>query len=112
VGGVNEVTWSKVQDTSGTIADTQAYAPLQLDALSEKLEGKTKVGDLAKAAKAAEAKARDWLAVLARCFQLKDAIAVLELDRVLETAPEDLDGHRIGLKAASSGPARHHFAEY
>ncbi len=25
---------------------------------------------------------------------------MLELDRVLETAPEDLDGHRVGLKAA------------
>ena len=100
VGRVNEVTWSKVQDASGTIADTQAYALLQLDALAEKLESKTKVGDLATAAKAAETKTRDWLAVLARCFQLQDAIAILELDRVLETAPEDLDGHRLGLKAA------------
>ncbi|MBZ5736411.1 hypothetical protein K8Z61_18115 [Nocardioides sp. TRM66260-LWL] len=77
-----------------------AYALLQLEALAEKLESKTKVGDLATAAKAAEAKSRDWLAVLARCFQLQDAIAVLELDRVLETAPEDLDGHRLGLRAA------------
>jgi hypothetical protein len=25
---------------------------------------------------------------------------VLELDRVLETTPNDLDGHRLGLKAA------------
>jgi len=100
VGRVNEVTWSKVQATSGTIADTQAYALLQLDALAEKLENKSKVGDLATAAKAAESTAREWLVVLARCFQLQDAIAVLELDRVLETAPEDLDGHRVGLKAA------------
>ena len=55
---------------------------------------------VAEAAKAAESKAREWLVVLARCSQLQDAIAVLELDRVLETAPEDLDGHRLGLKAA------------
>jgi hypothetical protein len=34
------------------------------------------------------------------CFQLRDAIAVLELDRVLGAAPDDLDGHRLGLKAA------------
>jgi rRNA processing protein Krr1/Pno1 len=100
VGRVNEVTWTKVQAASGTIAETQAYALLQLDALAEKLESKAKVGDLATAAKAAETKSRDWLAVLARCFQLQDAIAVLELDRVLETAQEDLDGHRLGLKAA------------
>jgi hypothetical protein len=41
-----------------------------------------------------------WLVVLARCFQLQDAIAVLELDRVLDAAPDDLDGHRLGLKAS------------
>ncbi len=43
---------------------------------------------------------REWLAVLARCFQLQDAIAVLELDRVLDAAPEDLDQHRRGLATA------------
>jgi hypothetical protein len=98
-GRVNEVTWSKVQGSSATIARTQSYALRQLDALAEKLERATRIGDLAQAAKAAESKAQGWLAVLARCFQLQDAIAVLELDRVLEVAPDDLDGHRLGLKA-------------
>jgi hypothetical protein len=84
---------------SATIARTQSYALRQLDALAEKLERTTRIGDLAEAAKAAESKAQGWLAVLARCFQLQDAIAVLELDRVLEVAPEDFDGHRLGLKA-------------
>jgi rRNA processing protein Krr1/Pno1 len=99
-GGVNEVTWSKVQATSATIAETQAYALRQLDALAEKLERKTKIRDLATTAKEAEPKAQEWLAVLARCFQLQDAIALLELDRVLDAAPDDLDGHRLGLRAA------------
>jgi rRNA processing protein Krr1/Pno1 len=98
-GRVNEVTWSKVQASSATIARTQAYALRQLDALAEKVERTTNIADLAKAAKAAESKAQEWLAVLARCFQLQDAIAVLELDRVLDVAPDDLDGHRLGLKA-------------
>lgn len=96
---VNEVTWSKVQGSSATIARTQAYALRQLKALAEKLERATKVSDLAEMVKAAESKAGNWLAVLARCFQLQDGIAVLELDRVLEVAPDDLDGHRLGLKA-------------
>ena len=100
VGRVNEVTWSKVQSASATIARTQSYALLQLDALAEKLEGNARISDLLQAAKDAEAKTQEWLAVLARCFQLQDAIAVLELDRVRETAPDDLDGHRLGLKAA------------
>ena len=97
---VNEVTWSKVQAAPAIIAETQAYALRQLDALAEKLERETGIGDLAEAAKDAESKAQEWLAVLARSFQLQDAIAVIELDRVLDAAPDDLDGHRLGLKAA------------
>ncbi|RKN29958.1 hypothetical protein [Micromonospora musae] len=99
-GRVDEITWSKVQGAPATIAETQAYALRQLDALAEKLERKTTIGDLAKAAKEAESKGREWLAVLARCFQLQDAVAVLELDRVLDASPGELDGHRLGLKAA------------
>ena len=100
LGRVNEVTWSKVHSSSSTIARTQSYALLQLDALAERLEGHARISDLLQAAKDAEAKTQEWLAVLARCFQLQDAIAVLELDRVRETAPDDMDGHRLGLKAA------------
>ncbi|MFC0030133.1 hypothetical protein ACFFMM_11440 [Micromonospora chaiyaphumensis] len=99
-GRVDEVTWSKVQGAPATIAETQAYALRQLDALAEKLERKTAIGDLAKAAREAESKGQEWLAVLARCFQLQDAIAVLELDRVLDASPGELDGHRLGLRAA------------
>ncbi len=80
--------------------ETQAYALRQLDELAEKIERKTKIGDLAKTAKEAEAKVQEWLAVLARCFQLQDAIAVLELDRVLDASPDELDRHRLGLRAA------------
>jgi len=100
VGRVSEVTWSKVQATSVTITRTQAYALRQLDALAEKLEHRTKIDDLAKAAKQAQSTVQDWLAVLARCFQLQDALAVLELDRVLDAAPDELDRHRLGLRAA------------
>lgn len=99
-GRVDEIMWSKVQTAPTTIAETQAYALRQLDALAEKMERKTDIGDLATTAKEAESIVREWLAVLARCFQLQDAIAVLELDRVLDASPEELDGHRRGLTAA------------
>ncbi|MEU8175573.1 hypothetical protein AB0C14_22050 [Microbispora hainanensis] len=100
VGRVSEVTWSKVQATPVTIARTQAYALRQLDAIAEKMDHKAKIGDLAKTSKEAEVKVQEWLAVLARCFQLQDAIGVLELDRVLEASPEELDEHRLALRAA------------
>ncbi|MFD9143371.1 hypothetical protein ACFVY7_21590 [[Kitasatospora] papulosa] len=99
-GGVDEVAWSKVQAAPTTIAETQAYALRQLEAVAEKMEHKGKIGDLATTAKGAESAVREWLAVLARCFQLQDAMAVLELDRVLDASPEELNGHRRGLKAA------------
>lgn len=100
VDRVSEVTWSKVQATPMTIARTQAYALRQLGALTEKLEHKTNIGDLAKAAREAEATVQEWLAVLAHCFQLQDAIAVLELDRVLDASPGELDRHRLAIRAA------------
>ena len=72
----------------------------QLGDLADKIEEKTKIGDLAKTAKEAEAEVQKWLAVLARCFELHDAVAVLELDRVLDASPDELDRHRLGLKSA------------
>jgi len=99
VGRVSEVTWSKVQTTSTTIARTQSYALRQLHALAEGLE-KTKLRDLVDATRVAESKAQEWFAVLARCFQLQDALAILELDRVLDASPDELDRHRLGLAAA------------
>jgi hypothetical protein len=99
-GGVNEVTWSKVQATSETIGYTQGYALLQLKALAEEFEGKTNVGGTAKTALKAESEVREWLAVLARCVQLQTALEVLELDRVFEVSPEKLEDHRRGLREA------------
>ncbi len=100
VGHVSEVTWSKVQATSSTVLETQAFALRQLRDLAEKLERTTKVDDLTKATKDAQAEVLKWLKVLARCFQLQDAAADLELDRVLDAAPDELDRHRLGLMAA------------
>ncbi|PZT77516.1 MULTISPECIES: hypothetical protein [unclassified Streptomyces] len=100
VGRVSDITWSKVQTTATTIAATQVYALRQLDALAEKMESRSKIGDLAKASKDLESKAGEWLVVLAHCFRLQDALAVLELDRVQDASPEELDLHRLGLRAA------------
>lgn len=102
VGRVSEINWSKVQHQSGAVLETQAYALRQLTDLTEKLERKTKVGDLADLAEDARGEVKKWLMVLARCLQLHDAMAVLELDRVLDASPDELDRHRLGLKASRS----------
>lgn len=100
VGRVSGVTWSKVQTTAMTVARTQAYALRQLDAIAEKLERKSAIPDRAKTATDAETKVVEWLAIIARSVQLHDAFSVLELDRVLDAAPGELDKHRIALKEA------------
>ncbi|WP_210481531.1 hypothetical protein [Naasia sp. SYSU D00948] len=99
-GRVPEVTWSKVQATALTVARTQGYALRQVDALAEKMERESDLGELARESSEAASKVEEWLAVLARCFQLQDAIAVLELDRVLDAAASELDEHRLALRAA------------
>lgn len=99
-GGNRETAWVKVIAESGTIAEVQGSALRALDALADKVDGKNKVGDLARATQDIESEVGVWLAVLARCFQLQDEFAVLEIDHVFDTAPADLDGHRLGLSAA------------
>jgi hypothetical protein len=100
VGRVSDVTWSKVQTSAMALARTQAYSLRRLDAIAEKLEKKADLGEIAKATKEAEPKIREWLAVLARTVRLQDGVAILELDRVLDSAPEELEPHRHGLRAA------------
>lgn len=100
VGRVSEVTWSKVHASAQTIHEVEGYALRQLGDLADKLEKKGKVGELADATKEAEAEVQKWLVVLAHCFELHDAVGVLELDRVLDSSPEELDRHRLGLRSA------------
>ncbi|WP_121258977.1 hypothetical protein [Nocardioides ferulae] len=99
-GKVDEVTWSKVQNLTTTLAEVQGYALAQLDGLAGKLESAGRVSDIADATSAAAATTQEWLAVLARTFQLQEGLDVLELDRVLGASPHEVDDHRRGLEAA------------
>lgn len=100
VGRVSEVTWSKVQATTFTIARTQAYALTQIEALTTKVGEERRTSALANAAEEARANVNEWLVVLARCVQLQEAVGVLELDRVLESSPQDWEPHRLALQSS------------
>lgn len=100
VGRISDVTWSKVQSSSVTILETQAYALRQLAGLADQLEEAAKVDDLASVTKEAEFEVQKWLGVLAICVQLYDSVAVIELDRVMDTAPAEVEAHLLGLRAA------------
>ena len=100
VGRVSEITWSKVQASVQTIYETQGYAIRQIKDVADNLERPSKIADLMKVAEDSVGEVQKWLIVLARCFELLDEVGILELDRVLDASPGDLDQHRIGLKSA------------
>lgn len=100
VGRVSEITWSKVQNSVQTIYETQGYAVRQLKDVADKIEGPSKISDLMKVAEESVGEVQKWLIVLARCFELLDEVGILELDRVLDASPDELDQHRMGLKSA------------
>ena len=100
VGRVSETTWSKVQNSSGTILETQARALRELGELASKFENVKNVADLQDKFERLNTDVQKWIRVLADCFQLLESIALLELDRVLDASPNELDMHRLGLKAA------------
>ena len=102
-GHVSGPSWSKVQHLTAEIAEIESSALRALDALASKAESAQKVGDLAKRSAEMVSEVDVWLSVLARCFQLHEEAAVLELDHVSEVAPADLDGHRLALRESRDG---------
>lgn len=102
-GHVSGPAWSKVQHSTADIAEIESSALRSLDALATKADSAAKVRDLAKIAPAIANEADVWLSVVARCFQLHEETAVLELDHVREVAPQDLDGHRLALNESRDG---------
>lgn len=102
-GHVSVPSWSKVQHLTADIAEIESNALRALDALAVQAESAQKVGDLAKRSAEVVSEVEVWLSVLARCFQLHEEAAVLELDHVREVAPADLDGHRVALRESREG---------
>ncbi|MDO9455257.1 hypothetical protein [Nocardioides sp.] len=101
-GGDPKTLWDKVSGSSETILNVQEDALLALRALAEKVESKSKTGELKRAMHEIEGEVAVQVAILARCFELQDEFQVVELDHVLATAPETLDGHRLGIADARS----------
>ena len=98
-GRVSADSWSEVQNASGKLADVQAYALLQVEAIAARLDDRTSVRALATAAGQARPEVQKWLAVLAETFQLQEAFDVIALDKALDESPDVLDARRRGLEA-------------
>lgn len=100
VGHVSGTTWSKVQNSASILSGTRRYALQQLSDITTRIESEKDLGDLAKLLATAHGEIKDWLVVLARCLQLCEEVDSLELDRVAQTEPENVEIHRQGLQTA------------
>lgn len=99
-GGDPKTLWTKVSGESATILEVQNRALLRLGALAEKVRDDNRPGALKKTMRELEQEVGLQLSILARCFELQDQFRVVELDYVLATAPESLEGHRKGVAEA------------
>jgi hypothetical protein len=100
VGRVSGISWSKVQSCATALATAQNYALLQLDTLIKKMSGESNAANAAVIAKEVEVEVTDWLVVIANSLRLQDAAGVIELERVFDSEPEELEQHRVGLRSA------------
>lgn len=64
----------------------------------EEIPKEKKLKDISVRIPAAQGEAECWLSVVARCLQLQDQMAVLELDRVLEIDPGNVNNRRLSLE--------------
>jgi hypothetical protein len=96
-GRIDEVTWSKIDNASREIRQVQAKAVLKLTGIAEDLQALTRVGELRARLNSAREEVRLWLSVIARCTTALDEHAILELEFVAATFPDQLDTRRVTL---------------
>lgn len=100
-GGISALTWSKVQQNALLLQQVQAEAVTRLADVADRVIGtQDDVDELAKTAVAAEEDVQFWLGMLARSMALQDRQQLLELARVEQEDPAQLEAHRTGLVAA------------
>ncbi|MFJ5956577.1 hypothetical protein ACIQC5_11545 [Paenarthrobacter sp. NPDC092416] len=99
---VDQTLWSTVDQSHQIIATALNFALTQLGNAANRLD-RASVGSLARAANLAEADVPKWLGVIARCFQLQDAIDILELDRRMMDNPEGAAEYALGMKDFREG---------
>ncbi len=100
-GTVSTTTWSKVQGTATALATMQASGISHLSALADGIkEAVADAQQLALATSNAKEDAPFWLGVMARTVVLEDKLYVLELARVADDDPDEVEAHRQGIAIA------------
>lgn len=97
-GVTDPTTWSTVQNRIGEVDDLLGWAILGLNRIAGRFEDAERPGERAKLARTVENEVAEFLAVIAHCFDLHDALEIMRLDRVLAESPDQLNAQRGALE--------------
>jgi hypothetical protein len=100
-GTISSVTFAKVQNNTFELQKAQAHCLAQLDEITADI--RKHAGDTDKLStimRRASDEMPFWLRALAQAISFHDRQYVLELARMAEAEPDQLDAHRVGIRQA------------
>ena len=100
VGSISETTWSKVSGCPQDIATIQAYAIAKIKGLTEKVEHEQDPKQVRPLTQQIRQEIHQWLGMLASAVKMQDQVSCIELARVCQEEPEQLEAHRKGIALA------------
>lgn len=100
VGSISETTWSKVSGCPQDIATIQAYAIAKIKGLTEKVEREQDPKQVRPLTQQIRQEIHQWLGMLASAVKMQDQVSCIELARVCQGEPEQLEAHKKGIVLA------------
>ena len=100
VGSISETTWSKVSGCPQDIATIQAYAIAKIKGLTEKVEREQDPKQVRPMTQQIRQEIHQWLGMLASAVKMQDQVSCIELARVCQEEPEQLEAHKKGIVLA------------
>lgn len=100
VGSISETTWSKVSSCPQDIATIQAYAIAKIKGLTEKVEREQDPKQIRPLTQQIRQEIHQWLGMLASAVKMQDQVSCIELARVCQGEPEQLEAHKKGIVLA------------
>lgn len=100
VGSISATTWSKVSGCPQDIATIQAYAIAKIKGLTEKVEREQDPKQVRPLTQQIRQEIHQWLGMLASAVRMQDQVPCIELARVCQEEPEQLEAYKKGIVLA------------
>ena len=100
VGSISETTWSKMSGCPQDIATIQAYAIAKIKDLTEKAEREQDPKQVRPLTQQIRQEIHQWLGMLASAVKMQDQVSCIELARVCQEEPEQLEAYKKGIVLA------------